>query len=149
MGFTFYRAPLIEDTKWRYACAGTAATLFCEVVMHAVDTVNMRSKIINGPKLYVLELIKHEGVMSLFRGIQPVLYGYFVASLVYFYTYAQSKEILNQILSSGNQESSEVMSTSNMTKTAIVSFIGSGFAEFLSLAFYYPFDLIKTRMQVA
>ena len=30
-----------------------------------------------------------------------------------------------------------------------VSFIGSGFAEFLSLAFYYPFDLIKTRMQVA
>ena len=30
-----------------------------------------------------------------------------------------------------------------------VSFIGSGFAEFLSLAFYYPLDLIKTRMQVA
>lgn len=30
-----------------------------------------------------------------------------------------------------------------------ISFIGSGFAEFLSLAFYYPFDLIKTRMQVA
>ena len=30
-----------------------------------------------------------------------------------------------------------------------VSFIGSGFAEFISLAFYYPFDLIKTRMQVA
>lgn len=28
-----------------------------------------------------------------------------------------------------------------------VSFVGSGFAEFLSLAFYYPFDLIKTRMQ--
>ena len=33
-------------------------------------------------------------------------------------------------------------------KTMAVSFIGSGFAEFLSLAFYYPFDLIKTRMQV-
>jgi hypothetical protein len=34
-------------------------------------------------------------------------------------------------------------------KTMAVSFIGSGLAEFLSLAFYYPFDLIKTRMQVA
>lgn len=34
-------------------------------------------------------------------------------------------------------------------KTMAVSFLGSGFAEFLSLAFYYPFDLIKTRMQVA
>jgi len=32
-------------------------------------------------------------------------------------------------------------------KTMAVSFIGSGIAEFLSLAFYYPFDLIKTRMQ--
>lgn len=29
-----------------------------------------------------------------------------------------------------------------------VSFIGGGIAEFLSLAFYYPFDLMKTRMQV-
>ena len=33
-------------------------------------------------------------------------------------------------------------------RTMAVSFLGSGFAEFLSLAFYYPFDLIKTRMQV-
>ena len=32
-------------------------------------------------------------------------------------------------------------------KTMAVSFLGSGIAEFLSLAFYYPFDLIKTRMQ--
>jgi hypothetical protein len=32
-------------------------------------------------------------------------------------------------------------------KTMAVSFLGSGIAEFISLAFYYPFDLIKTRMQ--
>jgi Mitochondrial carrier protein len=29
-----------------------------------------------------------------------------------------------------------------------ISFIGGGIAEILSLAFYYPFDLMKTRMQV-
>jgi hypothetical protein len=69
MAFTFYKAPTLSEPILRYACSGTAATLFCEVVMHAVDTVNMRSKIINGPKLYVFELIKHEGVYSLFRGI--------------------------------------------------------------------------------
>ena len=91
MGFTFYKAPKLDDPILRYACAGTAATLFCEVIMHAVDTVNMRSKNINGPKLFVFELIKQEGVYSLFRGIQPVLYGYFIASLVYFYSYAHSK----------------------------------------------------------
>jgi len=60
--------------------------------------VNMRSKIINGPKLYVFELIKHEGVFTLFRGIQPVLYGYFIASLVYFYVYAHSKILLKDFL---------------------------------------------------
>jgi hypothetical protein len=98
MAFTFYRAPKLEDPILRYACAGTAANLFCEVIMHSVDTVNMRSKIINGPKLYVFELIKHEGIQSLFRGIQPVLYGYFIASLVYFYVYAHSKNWLNRIL---------------------------------------------------
>lgn len=91
MAFTFYSAPTLKDPILRYACGGTAATLFCEVVMHGIDTVNMRSKIINGPKLYVFELIKHEGVYTLFRGIQPVLYGYFIASLIYFYVYAHSK----------------------------------------------------------
>ena len=52
----------------------------------------MRSKIINGPKLYVFELLKYEGFKSLMRGIQPVLYGYFVASMVYFYSYAHLKD---------------------------------------------------------
>jgi hypothetical protein len=102
MGFTFYGAPKLEDPILRYACAGTAANLLCEVIMHGVDTVNMRSKIINGPKLYVLELIKHEGLYSLVRGIQPVLYGYFVASMVYFYAYAHSKDWLKSILFSNN-----------------------------------------------
>jgi hypothetical protein len=69
MSYTFYRAPYLQDPILRYACAGTAANLFCEVIMHAVDTVNMRSKIINGPKLYVFELLKTEGMFSLLRGI--------------------------------------------------------------------------------
>ena len=96
MAFTFYKAPLLEDPIHRYACAGTAAMLFCEVIMHGIDTVNMRSKIINGPKLYVFELIRQEGLNSLIRGIQPVFYGYFIASLVYFYAYAHSKAWLKE-----------------------------------------------------
>lgn len=98
MGFTLYSAPTLEDPFMRYACAGTAASVLCEVIMHCVDTVNMRSKIINGPKIYVFELIKHEGFFTLFRGIQPVFYGYFIAGLVYFYAYAHSKIILKAFL---------------------------------------------------
>ena len=175
MAYTFYRAPLLQDPIWRYACAGTAANLFCEVIMHSVDTINMRSKIINGPKLYVFELLKLEGVSSLMRGIQPVLYGYFVASMVYFYTYAHLKSWLMAILfgkggiqtehpreddsAEGKQSPKEPKIPKNtdeastkkdgstmIYKTMAVSFLGSGIAEFVSLAFYYPFDLIKTRM---
>jgi len=69
MGFTFWQAPKIENPIVRYAFAGTAATLFQEIAMHSIDTLNMRSKIINGPKLYVFELIRRDGFLSLMRGI--------------------------------------------------------------------------------
>lgn len=59
--------------------------------MHGVDTINMRSKVINGPKLYVFNLLKEEGWYCLVRGIQPVFYGYFISSFIYFYVYANSK----------------------------------------------------------
>ena len=51
--FIMYKGPLIDDPLLRYTMAGTAATLFTETGTHAVDTVNMRSKVINGKKLYV------------------------------------------------------------------------------------------------
>ena len=76
MALTFFAGPKLENPLLRYACAGAAATLFCEVVMHGIDTINMRSKVINGHKIYILQLLKLEGVQSLMRGIQPVLYGY-------------------------------------------------------------------------
>ena len=69
MVFTFYKAPKIDDKVIRYAYAGTAATLFVEFITHAIDTVNMRSKVINGPKIYVFELLKSEGIAPFYRGI--------------------------------------------------------------------------------
>ena len=69
LAYTFYQAPKLENPIYRYACAGTAATLFVEVITHALDTINMRAKVINGPKFYVFNLIKTEGVTSLFKGV--------------------------------------------------------------------------------
>ena len=59
---------------------------------HAVDTLNMRAKVIDGPKVYVLNFLKLQTFFSLFRGIQAVLYGYVFSSIVYFYTYAKFKD---------------------------------------------------------
>jgi hypothetical protein len=67
--YTFYEGPLIESEYIRFALAGTASTVIVELLTHAIDTVNMRSKVINGPKIYVISLMKFEGVSNLFKGV--------------------------------------------------------------------------------
>jgi len=61
--------------------------------------------------------------------------------------YAKMKlKMQNDMKSENPQE--KITSTALFYKTMIVSFVSSMFAELVSLVFYYPFDLIKTRMQV-
>lgn len=166
MGLTLYAAPHIDSPLLRYSCAGAAATMACEVVMHSVDTINMRSKLINGHKVYILELLRLEGMQSLFRGIQPVLYGYQISSIIYFYAYAQSKKLVKEQFyddtldtkesnNENTKENNEQLSQSDKDqakklfwKTMFIAFFSSAVAENVCLLFYYPFDLIKTRMQV-
>lgn len=119
--------------------------------MHSIDTLNMRSKVINGPKLYVFDLIRQEGFIPLTRGIQPVLYGYIFSSFIYFNIFSMSKSYIK-----GNyfSEEKQVNEKSNYEKakhmiyvTFIVSFAASAIGELVALGLYYPYDLIKTRMQ--
>ena len=86
--YIFYEGPSIESEYARFALAGTGSTVIVELLTHAIDTVNMRSKVINGPKIYVISLMKFEGISNLFRGVQAVLYGYVFSSMLYFYAYA-------------------------------------------------------------
>lgn len=83
--------PKIQDENIRFALAGTAATVIVELLTHGIDTINMRSKVINGSKVYVLNFYKLGGLLSLLKGIQPVLYGYVFSSMVYFYCYLKIK----------------------------------------------------------
>lgn len=151
IAFTFWKGPQIENPVVRYALAGTAATLFQEIFMHGLDTLNMRSKVINGPKLYVFELIRKEGFVSLMRGIQPVLYGYIFSSFLYFNFYALSKMWLRSNYFSNPEEDDSMTNFEKARRlvliTLVVSFASSMVAEIFSLTLYYPFDLIKTRMQ--
>ena len=96
IGYTLYQAPKFQDNIVRYAWAGTAATIICEFLTHGIDTVNMRAKVINGPKIYVLNLLKTEGFLPLLKGVQPVLYGYILSSWIYFYIYAHSKSFMHE-----------------------------------------------------
>ena len=120
--------------------------------MHSIDTLNMRSKVINGPKLYVLDLISKEGFVSLMRGIQPVLYGYIFSSFLYFIMYAKSKQFLKENYFQEDESTKAEMTKFEKAKhvvyvTLVVSFASSAIGELFALGLYYPYDLIKTRMQ--
>jgi len=56
--FTFIDGPVISSPYIRFALAGTCSTVAVEILTHAIDTINMRSKVINGSKLYVYGIFK-------------------------------------------------------------------------------------------
>jgi len=161
LGYTVNRGPLVEDKYMRFAIAGTAATVIVELVTHAVDTVNMRSKVINGPKIYVVNFMRVEGITQLFKGVQAVLYGYVFSSIVYFYSYAYLKESFKVKFEERNEKKADAKALQSgnpvtalshkitFVQTLAASFVASATSEILALWFYYPFDLIKTRMQTS
>ena len=96
-------------------------------------------------------------MLQLFRGINAVVYGYIFSSIVYFYAYAKIKKYFYSgawpdtfqidIDNSGDAQE-EVAKNQNrdLVKHLSYTFVAASIAEALSLLFYYPYDLIKTRM---
>ena len=76
----------------RFALAGTGATVAVEFATHGIDTINMRSKAVEGNKKLLYSMFKLEGFASLFRGVTAVVYGYAFSSVIYFYAYAYFRD---------------------------------------------------------
>ena len=169
------KGPYIEDQYMRFALAGTAATVAVEFGTHGLDTLNMRSKAVSGNKKLLISVYKLEGFASLFRGLQAVVYGYAFCSVIYFYVYAYTRDIFyekwkrhnqakigaiyeEKCLKRQNEESpveriapvtSAPLNEGDVTfgQQLISCFAASFIAETLALPIYYPYDLMKTRMQ--
>jgi hypothetical protein len=77
--------------------------------------------------------------VNLFKGINAVVYGYTFSSLLYFYAYISFKESWH----------SHLNTDLTLVQTLYTSFFSSAAAEMCALWLYYPFDLIKTRMQTS
>jgi hypothetical protein len=50
--FTYVQGPNLESTLLKYVLAGTTATVGVELASHAIDTINMKSKIISPSKSF-------------------------------------------------------------------------------------------------
>lgn len=74
--------------------------------------------------------------MENMRGYQLVIHGYLYSCLVFFLIQYNTKNLMEQ-------------GVENMTaaKTFVISLFGTALAELSSVPFYYPYDIIKVRMQ--
>ena len=75
-----------------------------------------------------------------------MIHGYIVSSLLYFYVYPKLKEKMNHAVDSKKRETSVPHSFS---QTLVTSFVASAVSEVIALWLYYPYDLVKTRMQTS
>ena len=98
---TYQEGQNIANEYMRYALAGTSAFLIVDVLVHPIDTLNMRSKVLDskGRTIHnVYRLLRITDAMQLFRGLNAVMYGTVLSGVVYFYAYAKLKKQMYDIV---------------------------------------------------
>jgi len=138
-GTLLYRGRKHKNDIWRIALAGSLAKMLWEVGFHSIDTINMRSKLHpNKMNTYRMmsEIYTQEGVKGFSKGISACYYGSIVWGFLYFSLYKQLKVFISK-RSEGQLRPSQVCLSS--------SFV----AEMITLLIYYPYDLVKSRMQTS
>lgn len=141
---TFYATTLYKNRDnsseiFRMALAGSLSNMFWEITFHFADTVNIRSKLHkqNVNTFHMLNTIfMEEGLYGLSKGISAWFYGSIVCGFLYFSLYKLFKTYLFK-LNDGKVHSSLIFLTA--------SFV----AETFTLLLYYPYDLIKSRLQTS
>ena len=156
---TYQEGQNIADEYMRYALAGTSAFLIVDVLVHPIDTLNMRSKVLDSKGRTIhnaFRLLRITDAMQLFRGLNAVMYGTVLSGLLYFYAYAKLKKQMYDIVDQRDYKTEEQKQggkisdgSGDLLKHLAISFSAATISEFLALGLYYPFDLVKTRMQTS
>lgn len=79
----------------RIGITGSLTLLSSEMTFYFIDTINMRSKVLNSNKNCISmfrHIVSNEGVSGLTKGIQASFYGAIIYGFTYFYLYKLFKE---------------------------------------------------------
>jgi len=124
----------------RIGFAGSIAQLLTEIVFHPIDVINTRTKADIVGKVDAFKITRRiwasEGVFGFWHGASSTFYGSLIGGMVYFSTYKWLKNKLKL-------ENTEENKTYNYLAYVCSSLTG----ELLFMTIYYPFDLVRTRMQ--
>ena len=113
--------------------------MICDVLFHFADTVNTRSKLSSqhvSTYFMINKIYMEEGIYGLSKGISAGFYGSIVCGFIYFSLYKTLKAYMFEKFE-GKLHSSLIFLTSAF------------FAECVTLLVYYPFDMIKSRLQTS
>uniref|UniRef100_A0AC34QVF2 Mitochondrial carrier protein n=1 Tax=Panagrolaimus sp. JU765 TaxID=591449 RepID=A0AC34QVF2_9BILA len=84
---------------------------------------------------FTMNIIKHEGFFTLYRGLLPMIFGIAPTKAIYFYTYSTTKRFLND---------KEIV----IANSPIVHMLSAGFGGFISTTANNPIWMVKTRLQL-
>ncbi|CAI2370474.1 unnamed protein product [Moneuplotes crassus] len=136
---SLYFGKSVSNEQYRCGLAGITSTLVVEVSTHCISTLDVHAK--TTKNFSIKQFLKSNPVESLFKGFQPMIYGYVVSSFFYYSLYKAIKEGIKSFLRKYDYDEK------SLTSIAIMSAGSSAACETIAIIFYYPFDLIKARMQ--
>ena len=128
-----------KNEVFRLALAGSLANMFWDVLFHFADTVNTRSKLNThhvSTYFMINKIYMEEGLYGLSKGISAGFYGSIACGFIYFSLYKTLKTYMFQKFD-GKLHSSLIFLTAAF------------FSEWVTLLVYYPFDMIKSRLQTS
>lgn len=138
-GLALYKFRNHENEYFRMALAGSLANMFCEISFHFADTVNIRSKL-HKANVNTFHMLNHiymeEGLYGLSKGISACYYGSIVCGFLYFTLYKALKGYFNKYFG-------------DKVHSSLIFLTASFVAETFTLLLYYPYDLIKSRLQTS
>ena len=136
-GYTCYEGTRLNNELLRMGVAGSLGNVIVESMFHFLDTVNVRAKVsdVQHSSIGVIKHIyRHEGVYGFFRGFSAMFYGSVFCGFIYFSLYKFFKGVFKDLYGEN-------------FNIAWTFFTASFVAEFFTLLVYYPYDLIKCRLQ--
>ena len=135
--FVCYRGLYSESESYRMAVAGSLANISIEAGFHFVDTVNVRTKISdsnNSTMHMVKHIYRNEGMLGFTKGFSAMFYGSIACGFIYFALYKSFKALFRDFLGED-------------VNIGWTYFLSAMVAEFFTLMVYYPYDLMKCRLQ--
>ena len=136
VGYIWYKWHSSEKEAIRIGAAGLLSVFAVEAAHFPLDSLNNKTKLQKEMNTY--QLMKHvyktEGYWSFCKGFTSIYYGWILYGYLYFSIYKYLKHVLRPFFEERNS-------------LTTMYFLVAGISDYLALLVYYPFEVLKVRMQ--